>query len=211
MDLKRVIAGLMGTLDDTSSQSNFSDGILTNTTTAAFTASEGMGKTQNPILDTLTPLLGVQFIPVLRTLTLLHQLFGARLGLEPTLVLTLVGAAWALNRLARQLYAAASAFVTSHLMCTVHVPNGDEIYTHMMTWLAAQNFMANSRSILAETVHKTAWEETDESEAPPVRRVTGGGRGKYLNFSNQQANVVCFCSIDFFLLLLWLYRFSFVP
>ncbi|KAL2760446.1 hypothetical protein ACRALDRAFT_1059750, partial [Sodiomyces alcalophilus JCM 7366] len=81
MDFKQVIAGVLGTIDDTSSPPNISDEIHANATTGSYTAGERMGKNhnQNPILDALTPLLGVQFTPVIRTLTLLHQLFGARL------------------------------------------------------------------------------------------------------------------------------------
>ncbi|ROT43690.1 hypothetical protein SODALDRAFT_327893 [Sodiomyces alkalinus F11] len=190
MDLKEVIAGLMGSFNGSSSPSVSSNGLDANVTAATYTAGGTVGKNhnQNPLLDTLTALLGGQFTPIIRSLTLLHQLFGARLGLDPTLVLTLVGAAWAFNRLARQVYSAVAKLVTAHLMCTVHVPSSDEIYTHMMKWLAVQDFMGSSRSVLAETVSKTAWEDDDELEALQLRRIAGGGEAKYLKFSNQRAN-----------------------
>lgn len=160
----------------------------TSTSPEAFTEAPGPHSTpRNPMLDALGPLLGGQFSPILRSLTLLNHLFGARLGIDPTLLLTLVGAAWAFSRMWRQLYAAVSALCTSYFMSSVHIASSDEIFTHMMKWLAVQPLVANSRSLTAETVAQTAWEEEEELEALQLRSIAGGGDAKYFNFSNQRA------------------------
>lgn len=184
MDVKSFLDGLFGMPNATMADSTSSVGPEACT---ASPASHRMGRTGSPALDALGPLLGGQFSPILRTLTLLNQVFGARLGVDPTLLLTLVGAAWALSRMWRQLYAAVTAFVVTHFMSSIHVASSDEIYTHMMKWLAVQPLVTSSRSLTAETVAQTAWEEEEELEALQLRSIAGGGDAKYFNFSNQRA------------------------
>ncbi len=59
----------------------------------------------------------------------------------------------------------------------------------MMRWLALQPHMANSRSLMAETVGTTAWEDEDEMDVLKTR-ISADGSGVYLNFSNQEAKAV---------------------
>jgi len=143
----------------------------------------------NKMMESLLPMLGGQFNPVLRSLMLLYQMIGSNLGLDPTIVLTLVGFFWAANRVVRQVYGAVFRLIQENFMSNIHITSTDEIYTHMMKWLALQPLMASSRSLTAETVSKTAWEEEEELEALQTRTVagSGGGNAKYLNFSNQEA------------------------
>ncbi|KAK2019789.1 hypothetical protein LZ32DRAFT_151702 [Colletotrichum eremochloae] len=141
------------------------------------------------MMESLLPMLGGQFNPVLRSLMLLYQMIGSNLGLDPTVVLTLAGFFWAANRVVRQVYGAVFRLIQDNFMSNVHITSTDEIYTHMMKWLALQPLMASSRSLTAETVSKTAWEEEEELEALQTRTVAGSGDGnaEYLNFSNQEA------------------------
>ncbi|KAH6685412.1 mitochondrial chaperone BCS1 [Plectosphaerella plurivora] len=182
MDVRTLLDGLFGIPNTTMADSPPSVGPESCTPSP-----DSHRMPRNPVLDALGPLLGGQFSPILRTLTLVNQVFGARLGIDPTLLLTLVGAAWALSRMWRQLSAAVTAFVIAHFMSSIHVASSDEIYTHMMKWLAVQPLVTSSRSLTAETVAQTAWEEEEELEALQLRSIAGGGDAKYFNFSNQRA------------------------
>lgn len=144
------------------------------------------------MMESLLPMLGGQFNPVVRSLMFLYQMIGSHLGIDPTLILTLAGFIWAANRVARQVYGAIFRVIQDNFMSSIHVQSTDEIYAHMMKWLALQPLMASSRSLTAETVSKTAWEEEEELEALQTIRTTGSGDGEaeYLNFSNQEAKAV---------------------
>ncbi|KAM0335637.1 hypothetical protein ACHAQA_000686 [Verticillium albo-atrum] len=179
MDLKEALFGL------------FASNTTADACNQRQAASGHGGLPKNPLLDALTPLLGGQLSPLLRALTLVNNLLGARLGLpiDPSFLLTLAAAAWAINRFSRQLYTALAGIVTAHFMASITVASTDEIYTHMMKWLAVQPLVATSRSLMAETAAHSAWEDDeDQIDALQLRTIAGGGDEKYLNFSNQQAN-----------------------
>ncbi|KAL0943671.1 mitochondrial chaperone BCS1 [Colletotrichum truncatum] len=143
----------------------------------------------NKMVESLLPMLGGQFNPVVRSVMFLYQMIGSNLGIDPTVILTLAGFFWAANRVARQLYGAGFRFIQDNFMSSIHIASTDEIYGHMMKWLALQPLMASSRSLTAETISKTAWEEEEELEALQMRTISGSGDSevKYLNFSNQEA------------------------
>ncbi|KAG7289523.1 hypothetical protein NEMBOFW57_005894 [Staphylotrichum longicolle] len=138
------------------------------------------------LLDTLSPLLGLQFNPLMRLFMLLHSLIGSHLGIDPTYILTSVGVIWAANKVWAQLYTTLYGLARQYFMASVEVSNSDDIYFQMMKWLAAQPEMVDSRSLTAETASKGAWEEEDESDLTTAR-VGSDGSGVYLNFSNQEA------------------------
>ncbi|WQF79573.1 Putative AAA+ ATPase domain, ATPase, AAA-type, core [Colletotrichum destructivum] len=169
---------------------DFSTLLRGNFTAMAENMTRGKSYTGNSkMMESLLPMLGGQFNPVFRSLLLLYQMIGSNLGIDPTLVLTLVGFLWAANRVARQVYGAVFRLIQENFMSSIHITSTDEIYTHMMKWLALQPLMASSRSLTAETVSKTAWEEEEELEALQTRTIagSGGGNTEYLNFSNQEA------------------------
>lgn len=158
--------------------------VAANITTAAAEADSaahahgGSARTVN-VVESLLPLFG------LRGLAPLFGLISSSLGADPTNLLTFLGLAWALNRLLRQLYSVCYGLVSEHFMSSIHVSSSDDIYLHLMKWLAAQPRMVNSRSLTAETVSRTAWDEAaDEST------VSRDQSGRYLNFSNQEARSV---------------------
>ncbi|KAF3359158.1 hypothetical protein VdG1_02181 [Verticillium dahliae VDG1] len=186
MDLKEILYGLFGpnsTVDACAGSPS------TASTSGTFNSHGRLPK--NPLLDALAPLLGGQLSPLLRALNLANNILGARLGLpiDPSFLLTLAVAAWAINRFARQLYHALAVIVTAHFMASITVASTDEIYVHMMKWLAVQPLVTTSRSLMVETAAHSAWEDDeDQIDALQLRTIAGGGDEKYLNFSNQQAN-----------------------
>ncbi|KAI4602054.1 hypothetical protein KJ359_010920 [Pestalotiopsis sp. 9143b] len=127
------------------------------------------------VVETLLPLLG------LRALVPVYSFVGNSLGLDVTWILTFFGLLWALNKLGRQVYHTIYGFVTENLMSNIHISSTDDIYFHLMIWLAQQPRLTNSRSLTAETVSKTAWEDEDATN------VSRDQTGNYLNFSNQEA------------------------
>ncbi|KAG8158929.1 hypothetical protein KVR01_011372 [Diaporthe batatas] len=140
-----------------------------------------------PGLEGIITLLGSRN-PLVQLFMVLHQMVGSRIGIDPTMILTLVGFAWAANRIWRQFFMVIYRFIAEYLMASIHVSSGDEIYLHMIKWLASQPRLVNSRSLTAETLSKTAWEEEDEADVLATR-ISPDGEGVYLNFSNQEAKM----------------------
>jgi mitochondrial chaperone BCS1 len=143
---------------------------------------------KSPLMESLMPFLGGQISPLLRTAIFINQMIGSHLGLDPTMILTMFGFAWAIHRLGRQAYMTIYGIIKQNFMSSIHISSGDDIYTHMMKWLAVQPKMKNSTSLTAETTSKTAWEEEEEQlETLRVDSVADMDGTKYLNFSNQAA------------------------
>jgi len=76
------------------------------------------------------------------------------------------------------------SLVAENYLSSIHVSSYDDIYEHLMKWLADQPRIKGSRSLMAETQHKSAW-EVDEEEVE--ERSEDGTELDYLNFSNQEA------------------------
>lgn len=138
------------------------------------------GNAHVKMVEHLLPLLGI------RGLAPLYGLIGGWLGVagvDMSYLLAVAGAFWALNRVFRQLYYFFNGIVIEHLMSSIHVRNDDDIYIHIMQWLAAQPRLVDSRNLMAETASKKTWENEDASH------VARDSSGRYLNFSNQEARV----------------------
>lgn len=140
-----------------------------------------------PGLEGIITLLGSRN-PLVQMFMVLHQMVGSRIGIDPTMILTLAGFAWAVNKIWRQFFMVIYRFIAEYLMASIHVSSGDEIYLHMIKFLASQPKLVNSRSLTAETLSKTAWEEEDEADVLATR-ISPDGEGVYLNFSNQEAKM----------------------
>ncbi|OIW29586.1 hypothetical protein CONLIGDRAFT_334278 [Coniochaeta ligniaria NRRL 30616] len=143
---------------------------------------------QSSMMDSIMPLLsmGGRSNPLLQVFMLVYNVLGTRLGFDPTSVLTFFGFLWAANKVWRQIYTALYGVVNTYLTASIHVSSSDEMYLHMMKFLAGQLSIANSRSLMAETMSKTAWEGEDEADVVATR-ISADGSGVYLNFSNQEA------------------------
>ncbi|KAL2152454.1 hypothetical protein VTH82DRAFT_5638 [Thermothelomyces myriococcoides] len=173
MDFNSIIRGALPTL-------------IANGTHGTNASPKNAGLPDGLFMDTLSPLFGFQFNPLVKLFIILYNLVGNRLGIDPTYILTVAGLFWAANKLVMQLYMALYGLARRHFMASVEISNSDDIYFHMMKWLASQPRMVNSRSLTAETASKGAWEEEDESEFTSSL-VSAGSSGTFLNFSNQEA------------------------
>jgi mitochondrial chaperone BCS1 len=138
------------------------------------------------IMETLVPLLGSQFNPLLKLFMLFHNMAGSRFGLDPTILLVVAGVFWAGNKMVRQLYLTLYGLTQQYFTASICINNSDEMFLHMMKWLAAQPYLVNSRSLTAETFSRTMW-EGDEGADMATARIAADGSGIYLNFSNQEA------------------------
>ncbi|KAH6626891.1 BCS1 N terminal-domain-containing protein [Chaetomium sp. MPI-SDFR-AT-0129] len=144
------------------------------------------GSLPRDLLDTLSPLLGFQFNPLMKLFMILYELVGNKLGIDPTYILTAIGLFWAASKLWDQLYTTFYALVRRHFMSSIEVSSSDDIYLHLMKWLAAQPVMVNSRLLFAETASVGAWEEQDDFDAMNPRAITQNPSG-FLNFSSEEA------------------------
>lgn len=140
-----------------------------------------------PGLEPIIHLLGARN-PIVQLLMVLHQVIGSRTGVDPTIILSLLGFIWAFNRIGRQFFMGVYRLVADYFMSSIHIASSDEIFLHMMKWLASQPRLVNSRALTAETLSKTAWEEEDEADVLATR-ISADGEGVYLNFSNQEAKM----------------------
>lgn len=155
------------------------------------------------IIKGLMPLLGGKFNPLMQAFMLFYNMAGSRLGFDPTAILTALGFVWAANKLWRQVYMTVYGVLQEYLTASIHISSSDEMYLHMMKWLASQPNMFNSRALTAETTSRTAWEEEEEAEVVSTN-ISADGSGVYLNFSNQEAKSVSLqCPLSI-LLKLWL-------
>jgi mitochondrial chaperone BCS1 len=133
--------------------------------------------------------------PILQVALFVYRVLGAQFGLDPSVLLTVVGFLWGLSKLGSQLWQHLSGLVDRHLMCAMYVSEGDQIYTHMMKWLSEHPVVAGSQYLTAQTVWKSAWEDNGEGEESWESLLLtdggdGGGSNRYLNFSNQEARLV---------------------
>ncbi|PNY26150.1 mitochondrial chaperone BCS1-B [Tolypocladium capitatum] len=127
--------------------------------------------------------------PLMQLVLFVYRQLGAQLGLDPSLVLTVLGLLWGVSKLGSQVWAHAVGFVDHYFMCAMYVSEYDHIYVQLMKWLSQQQSIRGSRYLMAQTVWKSAWEEEDELENSLywTDGDDGDGERKYLNFSNQAA------------------------
>ncbi|KAK4657267.1 hypothetical protein QC762_211510 [Podospora pseudocomata] len=151
-------------------------------------SAEDNNATQN-IVETLTPLLGLQFNPFLNLFMIFYDLAGGRLGtlgLNPAYILTSFGLAWAFNKTWVHIYANVLSILGRYFTASVQVNSGDNIYDHLMKFLANRQDMTESRSLTAETWFKPTSEEADEADLFRTK-ISPDGEGVNLNFSNQES------------------------
>ena len=151
-------------------------------------------------MDTLIASAGLNASPLVQLVIFINRQLGTHLGIDPTVVLTMLGLLWGMQYFVMQLWNYVEDLVESYLMCSISIAQDDSIYYHLMEWLSKQPKLNNNRYLMAQTVWKSAWEEDDDDgdgESDNSRdglfwTETGqGGDGRrYLNFSNQAARSV---------------------
>jgi chaperone BCS1 len=114
----------------------------------------------------------------------IHKFILYTFGIDITILVTLFAAIWAISKLAHYVYMTIYTLIAENYMSSIHISSYDDIYSHLMKWLADQPRIKGSRSLMAETQHKSAW-EVDEEEVE--EKSEDGVELDYLNFSNQEA------------------------
>ncbi|KAF4453050.1 mitochondrial chaperone BCS1 [Fusarium austroafricanum] len=140
------------------------------------------------IMDTFLVSAG-QASPLLQLFLFVYRFVGAQLGLDPSLLLTLLGCLWGLSKLFDQVYATIDNFLHTYFRCTIYVSENDQIYSTLMQFLSEQQDIATNRHLTAQTVFKSAWDEEENSaEALTTTSVEDDEDSpKYLNFASDAA------------------------
>lgn len=148
------------------------------------------------IMDSLIASAGLNASPLIQLVIFINRQLGTHLGIDPTVLLTMLGFLWGVQYFAFQLWNYVEDLVESYLMCSISIAQDDSIYYHLMEWLSKQPKLNNNRYLMAQTVWKSAWEEDDDDGENSrdglfwTEAGEGGDGRKYLNFSNQAARSV---------------------
>ncbi|KAJ2905293.1 putative mitochondrial chaperone BCS1-B [Zalerion maritima] len=76
--------------------------------------------------------------------------------------------------------------IQRYFITSIAIESHDDIFDHLMKWLAKQPTLVNSRSLAAETNYRLVWEDEDD-EASKVQGLVNDGGGQWLNFSSHEA------------------------
>lgn len=135
--------------------------------------------------DIIMPLISrVHGNPLIRTLILVNQSLGAYL---PTALVTATSFAWVTYHLTRQFCSVVWHLTLEYITSKISVSSDDEIFEHVMAWLAAQPRTARSRRLIAETAFQSVWE--DGTRQVDLATISENGI-EYLNFSQQKSTTV---------------------
>lgn len=151
-------------------------------------------------VDTFMASAGLTSSPLVQLIIFAYKHLGMHLGIDPSLVLTMLGFLWGAQYFATQLWIYVVKLIERYLMCSISISQNDHIYNQLMEWLSKQPNLNNNRYLMAQTVWRSAWEEDDgdgDDEAGSPRdglfwtdAGEGGNGRRYLNFSNQAARSV---------------------
>ena len=131
--------------------------------------------------------------PLTQLLHFLYRLLGTQFGLDPSMVLAVLGFVWGAFKIGSQIHSFIQRFLDDYLMCAMYISEDDHIYSHLMKWLSHQPSIKNSQYLMAQTVWKSGWEEEEELEGALYWTDGGevdGGNRMYLNFANHAARSV---------------------
>ncbi|KAJ6440008.1 mitochondrial chaperone bcs1 [Purpureocillium lavendulum] len=141
------------------------------------------------VMDSFLATAGYSSSPLMQLFLFVYRQLGAQLGLDPSVVLTMLGFLWGASKLFSQVWGYVWDLLDRHFMCAMYVGEYDHIYSQLMKWLSLQQSIKSSRYLMAQTVWKSAWDEEEELENSLfwTDGDDGDGECKYLNFSNQAA------------------------
>lgn len=124
------------------------------------------------------------FLPGYGAITrFIHQ----TIGFDITIFVSAGVVIWLLCKICSYLYTSLYVLVAQNYMCSINVTSLDDIYCHLMKWLAAQDSIKNSRSLMAETTLIKTWDVEDEECDGASGEDDSDGKIECLNFSNQEA------------------------
>ncbi|KAH8805965.1 BCS1 N terminal-domain-containing protein [Xylogone sp. PMI_703] len=152
---------------------------------AAFPAQSNMSNKTAPAASTgplLPTTLLETFIPGYNTI---HRLVLDSFGFDVTVLVSFGAALWVTARISQSLWKLTTSFVQENYMSEITISSTDEIYSHIILFLANRSKL--SRRLMATTPAVTPWElDTAENELHETT-VDAEGNIKWLNFSNQEA------------------------
>lgn len=131
--------------------------------------------------------------PLAQLVVFFYKLLGTQFGLDPSMVLAILGFIWGALKIGSQIHDYTQRFIDDYLMCAMYISEDDHIYLHLMKWLSHHPSIRNNQYLMAQTVWKSAWEEEEELEDALFWTdggEVGGGNRMYLNFANQAARSV---------------------
>lgn len=132
-----------------------------------------------------------QASPLLELFLFLHRVTGAQLGLDPSLLLTLLGCLWGLSKLFVQVYATIDYFVRTYFLCEIYVSEHDLIYPTLIQFLSEQQGVATNRRLAAQTTFHGAWDGENSAEIMATTSIEESEDSpKYLNFAGDAASYV---------------------
>lgn len=172
MDFGTLLQGALPTL-----AANATEGASNNTTKS----------TSENIMEHVGLLLGSQFNPLLKTFMLLYNLGGSRFGVDPAILLAAFGLFWFGERVFKQVHANIQAFLQKYFTSQISISDDDEMFKHMLKWLANQPKMVNSRFLRAETNYSSLFDMDSEYTELTSTAIDANGAGVSINFSNQEA------------------------
>jgi len=154
-------------------------GVVSNGTVAA---------NDSGLMETILTTAGLRSSPLL----LIYRQVAQHLGIDPSLILTLLGVVYGTQYIISHAWKQIQDFIERYLMCSISVSQDDSIYSQLMNWLSQQPSLNNNRFLSAETIWKSAWEQEDEEDEDreAMEAVSLSEGTKYLNFSNQAAKAV---------------------
>lgn len=138
------------------------------------------------VLETLTLLLGPQFNPLLKLLMVLYNMAGGHFGFDPAYLLSAFGFIWAVQKFWVYLYSNLHSLARQYFIASIQVSSNDDIYLHLIKWLASQQYFVNWRFLTAETEPNNVWDENNETGLITGCVPSGGSEG-CRDFSMQEA------------------------
>lgn len=131
--------------------------------------------------------------PLLQVFIFVYRRIGEQLGLDPSTLLTICGVLWGIHKLCTQLLDMIENILNKYFRCTVTIRKGDQIYDHMMQFLAGK-LTTNSRHLAVQTLWKSVWEKGENYDVAKYPAVTIADDGnisiKLHNFADEAARSV---------------------
>lgn len=115
----------------------------------------------------------------------IHDFILATFSVDITLLVTFLAILWGLSKLWSYVWNLFYGLVAAYFRSSITITNHDDIHSHMIKWLASQPKLRTSRSLIAETDVKSAWEVDEDSIV--TQTTTNSAGVQFLNFSNQEA------------------------
>lgn len=106
------------------------------------------------------------------------------LGFDVTLVVSVCLLVFALGSSVRFLWKHAFAQFSTYFMSSISIDSDDDIYDHVMGWLAEQHMSKVSRSLMAKTRRENAWDSAEDRFADEDMDTS-----TLFNFSNWDAKI----------------------